>query len=298
MEHSSVDSKFNNDAGFTLIEVLIAITVLAFISFSTYQMVNSNTDTKERVIKEDRQVVQTLTAVGRLDSDISQMVNPLYSYSKQVPVASGNSADVYADTNTSANGSFDGKTNNGALIPQFKSEDKSTIIFFTQANRRKNADSKESRYAWIRYSLKAMEPDPDNPDDKTSGYYELVRQSISTDVYNATLDWDKVKPQTVMEKIKSLEYAFWDERGKKYTTSLQDLNENKNIIRSIKVNIVWVDDDDHQQKFEKTFRILTPYFNTKLDDTKSGLLGGGAAAPGIQDPNNPTLPTGQGDEQL
>lgn len=297
MEPFRVDSKLTNEAGFTLIEVLIAITVLAFISFSTYQMVNSNTDTKERVVKEDRQVVQTLTAVGRLDSDISQMVNPLYSYSKLIPTATGNSSDVYAETNTTLNGSFDGKTKNGALIPQFKSEDKSTIIFFTQANRRKNADSKESRFAWIRYSLKAMEPDPENPDDKSSGLFELIRQSISTDVYNATLDWDKAKPQTVMEKIKTLEFSFWDERARKYTTSLQDLNENKNIIRSIKVNITWLDDDDHQQKFEKTFRILTPYFNTKLDDTKSGALGGGTA-PGTQDPNNPTLPTGQGDEEF
>lgn len=292
MEHSKFLSPIQSNDGFTLMEVLIAITVLAFISFSTYKMVNTNTDTKEKVIKEDRQVVQTLTAVGRLDSDISQMANPLYSASKQAPAAA--SSDPYADTNSNANGAFDGKTATGALIPQFKSEDKSTIVFFTQSNRRKNEDSKESRFAWIRYSLQPMEPDPENPDDKTSGLYELVRQSISTDIYNPNLDWSKPKSQSVMEKIKGLEFSFWDERGKKYTTSLQDLNENKNVIRSIKVNIVWVDDESHEQKFEKTFRVLNPYFNTKQDDIKNGP--GGGANPSGSDPNNPSLPTGQGDE--
>ncbi len=289
------DSILKND-GFTLMEVLIAITVLAFISLSTFKMVNTNTDTKEQVVKEDREIVQTLTAVGRLDADISQMVNPLYASAKLAPSANATN-DPYADTNSNANGAFDGKTGNGELIPQFKSEDKSTIIFFTQSNRRKNADSKESRNAWIRYSLKAMEPDPDNPDDKTSGFYNLVRQSIATDIYNPTLDWDKPKSQVVMEKIKSLEFSFWDERGKKYTTSLQDLNENKNIIRALKVNIVWVDDQQKEQKFEKTFRILTPYFNTKLDAAKNP-TGGGIPGGAAQDPNNPVLSPGEGDEQL
>ncbi|MBC7714490.1 MAG: prepilin-type N-terminal cleavage/methylation domain-containing protein [Rhizobacter sp.] len=286
---------FKSNSGFTLIEVLISITILAFISFSTYKMIDTNTDTKDRVVKEDRRIVQTLTAIGRLDSDISQMANPLYAYSKLVPTAATTSSDVYADNNTNANGSFEGKTNNGALIPQFKSEDKSTIIFFTQANRRKMADSKESRFAWIKYSVKPMEPDPDNPDDKTSGLYELVRQSISQDIFNPAIDWSKPKNQVVMEKIKSVEFAFWDERAKKYTTSLQDLNENKNIIRSIQMKMVWIDDDEHEQKTEKTFRVLAPYFNTKQDDLKTGpgangAYGGGAVPPGTPDPTGVLAP--------
>ena len=73
------------NAGFTLVEVLIAITILSFISFSTYKMVDSNTDTKERVVKEDQVTIQGLTAIGRLDSDFSQIYNPLYFNSKLAP---------------------------------------------------------------------------------------------------------------------------------------------------------------------------------------------------------------------
>lgn len=265
---------------------MIAITILTFISFSTYKMVDSNTDTKDRVIKEDRQTVQTLTAIGRIDSDVSQIYNPLYSYSK-LPPSAPSSGDIYADT-SSTNGPFDGKASNGGLIPQFKSEDKSSLTFFTQANRRKMSDSKESRFTWVRYSIRNMEPDPDNPDDTTAGLSELVRQTIATNVYDTTLDWDKVKPQVVMEKIKSLEFSFWDEKSKKYTTSLQELNENKNLIRSIKTDIVWIDDDKHEQKITKTFRVLAPYFNPKQDGLKTGgAYGGDGIPPNIPDPQNP-----------
>ena len=294
MDRSKKHSPLTNNQGFTLFEVLIAITILTFISYSTYKMVDSNTDTKERVVKEDRQNVQSLTAIGRLDSDISQIYNPLYSNGKYVPTANTSDNDVYADTNN-ANGAFDGKTKTGALIPQFKSEDKASIIFLTQANRRKIADTKESRFAWVKYSLQNMEPDPDNPEDKTSGLSELVRQTIATDIYNSTQDWSQSKPQVIMERLKTLEFSFWDERTKKYTSSLQELNENKNLIRSIKVNITWVDDDQHEQKIEKTFRTLSPYFNTKQDDLKTGgAFGGGAVPPGIPNPND--VKSGEEDE--
>lgn len=289
MEHSKQHPSQISKAGFTLIEVMISITILSFISYATFKMVNTNTDTKDRVIQEDRQTVQSLTAIGRIDSDITQLYNPLYSNSKLVPTASSASSDIYADSTANANGSFDGKAKNGALIPQFKSEDKSTIIFLTLANRRKIADTKESRFAWVKYSIRSMEPDPENPDDKTAGLSELVRQTITTDIFNPTQDWSKPKFQVVMERIKSLEFSFWDERGKKYTTSLQELNENKNLIRALKVNIVWIDGDNNEQKIEKAFRVLYPYFNTKQDDLNSGAAGGayagGAVPPNVPNPN-------------
>ncbi len=229
-------------------------------------MVDTNTDTKERVLKEDQVTIQGLAALGRIDSDFSQIYNPLYSYSKLAPTAS-NIDSIYADQNTSSNGSYDGKTINGAMVPQFKSEDKSSIIFLTLANRRKIYNSKESRFAWVKYSLKPMEPDPENPDDKsTSGLYYLIRQSIASDIFNPNLDWSKPKNQIVMDRVKELDFTFWDERSKKFANSVQELNENKNLIRAIKLTLKWIDEDNNEQKVEKSFRTLYPLFNTKQDD--------------------------------
>ena len=293
MELSKLHRLLKHQEGFTLIEVLIAITILSFITFTTYQMIDSNTSAKDRVVREDRMTLQSLTAISRLDSDISQMVNPLFSFSKMV-IDTNNVEAVYSDNNTSINGSFEGKTQNGALIPQFKSEDKNSIIFFTQSNRRKIADSKESRYAWIKYSLRRSEEDIDKDDEAkiNSNSFELVRQSIASDIYNTNLDWAKPKSQVVLEGVKDLEFSFWDERSKKFTSSLQELNESKNLIRQIKINITWLNEDNNEQKIEKVFRVLAPYFNTKLDLVKTGTSSGIPGSTGI-DQNNTSQPSGQ-----
>ena len=252
-------------------------------------MIDSSSDTKDRVVKEDKLLLQTLTAVSRLDSDISQMYSPLYSYSKANPTTDPTA--VYQD-NVSSNGSFDGKAQNGMVIPQFQSPDKSSLIFFTSANRRKVADAKESRYNWVKYSLRRTQKDSeDASDDKNlndKGDQELIRQTISSNIYVSELNWSDAKAQVLLTQVKSVEFNFWDERAKKFVGSVQDLNENKNLIRSIKMALVWVDENNHEQKIEKIFRIVNPYFNTKLDDVKlGGAYGGGSPPPGVSDPSNP-----------
>ena len=283
----------NNHAGFTLIEVLIAIVLLAFVSLYTFKMVSTSTDTKEAVVKEDQTIVQTLTAVARLDSDFSQIYTPLTSSSKISPVT-----DNYANYSDSLNSNslFDGKTKNGKLIPQFQSPEKSTVIFFTSANRRKVQDIKESRFVWVKYSLRKMEKeDGEEESTKRDGEYELIRQTITTNLFVNELDWSNPKAQVLMEHIKNLEFSFWDMRTKKFSTSILDLNESKNYPRALKMNLTWVDENNHEQFIVKTFRPLNPYFNTKIDDiantqsngVNGGAYGGSEVPPNIPDPTTP-----------
>lgn len=296
--HFRMKESLRNSSGFTLIEVLIAIVLLAFISLYTYKMIDTNLDTKEQVLKEDQLLLQTLTAVSRLDSDLNQIYSPLYSYSKEK--AADNTSSLYQDNNSSGKELFDGKSKNGMLIPQFQSTDKSTLIFFTTSNRRKIADTKESRYAWVKYSMRRTDTSHDQKDERnlnTIGQNELIRQTIATNIYGSDLNWSDVKAQVLLTQVKSVEYSFWDERVKKFVTSLQDLNENKNTIRSLKLSLVWVDENNHEQKIEKIFRILYPYFNAKADDLKNGAYGGGAIPPGLPNPDNPTIPVGGADEE-
>lgn len=235
-------------------------------------MVDNNTDTKDRVLKEDQLLMQTLTAMNRLDNDFSQLYSPLFSFSKASPVnPQGNyenqEQDNYAQQESLP--TFDGKTKNGLLIPQFISDDKSTIQFLTTANRRKVADSKESRYAWIRYSLQTTIDE----EDRKLGGYDLIRQILPVDIYSSDIlsilkdtNAAKSRAQVILTHVKSLEFSFWDEKTKKYVTSLQELNENKNLVRLIKVNLVWIDANTNEQKIEKNFRVLYPNFQVKQDD--------------------------------
>jgi prepilin-type N-terminal cleavage/methylation domain-containing protein len=283
----------HSKAGFTLIEILIAIMLLAFISLYTFKMVDNSTDTKDRVLKEDQTLLQTLTAISRLDSDITQMYSPLFAYSKANPATDPNA--VYQD-NASSKGTFDGKAKNGMIIPQFLSEDKSTLVFLTAANRRKVADAKESRYTWVRYSLRRSEKSAAADADKVvKADEEIVRQTISSNIYNSDLNWSDVKAQVLLTEVKSVEFSFWDERTKKYVSSLQDLNENKNTIRSLKMDLVWIDENNNEQKISKIYRILHPFFNTKLDDIATGgAYGDSTSPPNVPDPNNPQGTGGSG----
>ena len=291
LDHSKIKNLLKSKSGFTLIEVLIAIVLLAFISLYTYKMIDTNLDTKEQVLKEDQLLIQTLTAIGRIDSDISQIYSPLYSYEK------GNPTTDPSQDNLPTGGRFEGKAKNGTIIPQFSSEDKSTLTFFTTSNRRKMADTKDSRYNWVKYSMRRTDTTLIDKDDRnlnTIGENELIRQTSSANIYFSDFNWNDVKAQVLLTQVKSVEFSFWDERAKKFVSSIQELNENKNSIRSIKLNLVWVDEQNHEQKIEKTFRILYPSFNTKLDSLKDGgTFGGGPTPPGMPDPTG-AIPGSEG----
>jgi prepilin-type N-terminal cleavage/methylation domain-containing protein len=267
--------------GFTLIEVLIAIVILAFISLYATRMIDESSTTKVKVTTEDRNFMQTLTAMNRIESDINEIYSPLFSSAKLNPQASN---DPYQDTNQTFNGSFEGKTKNGMPIPQITSDDKSSITFLSLVNRRKIADSKESNFVWIKYSLKPTEDE----DERKFGGNDLIRQTISVNPFQSNLNWSDVRQQVILSNIKNFEFQYYDERNKRFTTSLSDLNENKNILRSIKAVFTWVNHDNNELKFEKVFRVLTPYFNTKIDELKTndGAWGGSNPPPGMPTPPN------------
>jgi hypothetical protein len=127
---------------------------------------------------------------------------------------------------------------------------------------------------------------------KKSKGQDLVRQSISTNVWS-DLNWNDVKAQLLLTNVKSLEFSFWDERLKSLLLSLQDLNENKNTIRTMKMELVWIDENNHDQKIEKTYRIMYPYYNPKVDDLKGGAYGENPPPAGtFPDPEDPNSQSG------
>ncbi len=271
--------------GFTLIEVLIAIVLISFITLFGYQMVDNNITTKETVTKEDSEVVQVVTAMAKIDRDFSELYSPLFFSSKMTPT--NQNIDTYSEP--TQNSSFDSTTKNFQLIPQINSDDKSNITFFSASNRRKMMDSKESRYNWIKYSLRQTPPEDEEEvkegEQKRSGM-QLIRQSISTNIFKKEINFSDVNAQVLLENVKSLEIFFWDEKQKRFTSSITDLNEFRNTLRSIKMEIIWYDANNIEQKTEKIFRVLFPFYNTKIDELKSNVpTYDGAPPPNLPDPN-------------
>lgn len=265
-------SLLTNQSGFTLVEVLISIVLMAFVALTTYQITDSSINTKENVTKEDREIMQVLTMLNRMDADFQESYSPLFFDAQASRSASvddsANGGNYSNDINYfEGNKNFYAKTKAGHLIPFYLAEEKGTLQFLSTAHRRRVEGKKESRFAWIKYSLRssAQNQDSDSEEEKR-GENELVRQSFAGDIYNKEIDWEKVPAQVVIQNIKELEFQFWDERTKKFTANINDLNENRYNIRAVKVVFTWIDPDKNEQKFEKNFRTLWPYFNPKQDE--------------------------------
>lgn len=219
--------KFNstsvsNETGFTLLEILIAITLLAIITLSVVSITENSTQTMERTKQINADNLQIETAMSRFEWDFSQVYSPLYfSTVMNLNTAVNNFSDGSSPTdgNESENNIFDGpqagNTNaattnpelemykqelatrfernehfmalskEGLPIPRFISTEKDHFEFFTSSNRRKFENQKQSHFAWVRYALTAQEQteaEEANP-NIPKGLKSLIRYYSAEDPY-------------------------------------------------------------------------------------------------------------------
>ena len=71
MKKSSTD-------GFTLIEVLVAIAILSFISLGVFQILDDTINTQDSVTKEDKEFIYIQSGLRRLESDFEKIFSPLF----------------------------------------------------------------------------------------------------------------------------------------------------------------------------------------------------------------------------
>jgi prepilin-type N-terminal cleavage/methylation domain-containing protein len=263
-----------NQFGFTLIEVLIAITVLSLLMAMMYGIVQDSTETKDKITSEDRDALQLVTALERLELDISQLYSPLFfnaKYSRfnnnsdeeDAPV-DDEPTDKSVDPLSSYQASerFPSITTAGDIVPAILNESKTELIFMSTSNRRIVEDAKQSRFSWIRYAIRSMTAES----TKEGAEYELVRSVESENIYQKEFNWDNVKEYVLLRDIKSFQFLFWNKETKKFVDSLSQLSKDKETPRVIKVEFVWIDKDGSEVQVERTFRPLYPFFDTEKDE--------------------------------
>jgi len=74
------------NAGFTLLELLVAITILATVSLIAWRGLDTLISTRARLEPEGEQVRALLTAFGQLDRDLAQTINPTFFAFSTSPV--------------------------------------------------------------------------------------------------------------------------------------------------------------------------------------------------------------------
>ena len=234
--------------GFSLLEVMMSLVVLSFLMLGTYAMVNNSQDAKQSVTVEDNAVLQVQLALNRLESDFSQIYSPIYFSSRN---KNNSSAEVY-----SPNEQFPGVTGEGHPIPLLEHSDKETLMFMTSSNRRKMEDVKQSRWAWVQYTL-----------EEVDSVFTWVRRSTAEDPFAPNLDWGELRPQILVKNVKDIIFKFWDVEKKDWIEGWDDDTGKK--LYAVRVELNWIDANEIEQTNIRVFRVLWPYPNFFFNLIKS-----------------------------
>lgn len=253
--------KNNSQAGFTLIEILIAITLLSFVMMGVVAITGGSIETKDRVLSEDEQYLQVETAMSRLEWDISQTYSPLYfSHEMKPQNLSESQGDAYNQliANYQNNNRFSFPSYDSLPVPVFKFEDKNTLTFFTTSNRRKLKNIKQSHFAWVQYTV---ESDDNAQNDSTSAKGMLVRKFMPHDVFHKEdIVWEDVKSQILLRNVDSLKFEFWNPKTRKWVDNLDLIEQGNHLFRGVKILLNWIDPDGIEVEIIRVFRPLFPNF--------------------------------------
>jgi prepilin-type N-terminal cleavage/methylation domain-containing protein len=260
----------NNDRGFTLIEVMIAIVILSFIVIAIIQITGGAQEQVDRTLNEDKELLQIETAFARFEWDFSQVYSPLY-HSHNLRQQEDDSEESKQTYNTlmepyQSGQNFKDLSYDGFPIPTFTFSDKNEITFFTTSNRRKLKNVKQSHFAWVRYKFETdREADEDEVD--ISGIKKIrvkgmwVRKVKSQDAFNnEQIAWDDIKSQVLLRNVDSIKFEFWDTEKRKWVENIRLITNGDKIFRGIRITLKWIGPAEDEQLYVRTFRPLFPSF--------------------------------------
>lgn len=190
-----------SNKGFTLIEVLIALFILALIGFTTSKAVVDAAQLKEILKGETEFSSEVRTSIGFIERDLSQIFNPRWylpaeakpidPYNQAPPpaAAGGTTAGPKPLTNDELNRYLKGMAfqtfeywgplydSTGIRASRFKGNDK-TMSFVTASHSRIYQQKKESIYAKVKYEVVKQPPNPNLTkveNDKLAGLFQLIK---------------------------------------------------------------------------------------------------------------------------
>jgi prepilin-type N-terminal cleavage/methylation domain-containing protein len=284
----------SNQSGFTLLEILIAITLLAFITLGVVDITDNAAATKERTTAINENNLQIETAMSRFEWDFSQIYSPLYfstvmNLNQGANIGNNASAGPQGGNQQGTQGSvispmlqqyyenlvqrfernehFSAVSKEGHPIPRFYAPEKNVLEFFTSSNRRKLENQKQSHFAWVRYAL-AEQQELSIDSDKTESpnipksLKSFVRYFSSDDPYSDKRidiqDAERIKGAVLLRNVESLEFQYWDYQRRKWETSLRTIPQGENIIRGVRILITWYDSFGNKRSTTRTFRTHWP----------------------------------------
>ncbi len=288
-----------SQSGFTLIEIIVATTILSFMIIGVISISTGNIDTKDAIVAEDRKKVQVQSALARLERDFTQIFSPLYFSAKfKIPQTTGTSEEEkeeLQESNTNLNNLYKDNdrfafaNSTGLPVPKILQKDKKDIEFLSSNHQNFGSNAPQSVYAWIRYRVEENDKLTDEEKEQGLGTLHLVRSYDALDPYssNGAL-LDEVKEFEVLKYITEFEFQFWDKKKKKFVSTLKEISGEENQLRidGIRISFSWKGLPNMEpQKFVRTFVPQWPPFDPKTDEDKKSKAKSGTESP-VADDNN------------
>ena len=254
--------------GLTLIDIIIAVTILSLIMISVVRVTNDSLDHKEIIIKEDRELLQIETAFDRLNWDFSQIYTPLYHTRAFLIDPNDREWSSRKLQNFKRNPLYGGGSSPrfikpdffGRPIPLILQDGKEAIEFYTKGHRRRFENIKESEFAWVRYEFRSYRGE----DESKKDLLELVRYYSPINIYDSDLDLKELQATVLTNRVSEYTFFFWNEKGEKWEESLNHINHRRYPLRGLKLKIKWKRESDQVEEFSsKTYRSVWPHFSPK-----------------------------------
>ena len=274
---------------------------MAFVAISAYTLISDGSAVKDRITADDREFLRVHTALGRIERDLLQIYSPLYYSFREEAQTEGRGQNTAPRPRRPrirphTTRSFPSATHDGRRIPIVSNMEKGHLTFFTASNRRKVQDNKESRYQWVSYSLE------NNPDTEKRADSLVMRYSKPLDPYpEDVLQNEGFTAQRVLANVSSLQFLFWDTGRKDFVERSSDVAQDVHLVRAVKVLLTWVAPSGEERIFERVFRPLFPFFDTKKDQEEIKKVHeerrkkrGQRSRPPPQNPNAPPPPQAGG----
>lgn len=211
-----------NEKGFTLIEVLVAVTLLAIIAFLVWQAMGSSIASKERFEKRDRAFRSASLALDRISRDLQMAV--LFSNVEFLGVSEA------------------GEQRTKSVFVGENNGDQDKIAFNSVSHVRYLKDTKESDLAEVGYFL---EPEEEKEEGGVSGLFALKKREQSPP--DAEPDQGGTV-MTLLEGVKELNFRYYDRRktefGEEWDTTKVDFVGK--LPRAVEITMVIQDPIDEE----------------------------------------------------
>lgn len=233
----------NSRSAFSLIEILISITLLSFLTIGIMSLITTAGNKYMMLTKLYKAKSKPLDVFALFDWDFSQIYSPLYiefwldtgkTYSSGKDEKKSSSLienkvqmTLLQDSKNLRSNlkNFIRRTISGYIVPNIFGVENSKIIFFTESHRPRGLKDKQSFFQWVYYECKEN---------------KIIRKTIVDNVYTQnSLDFENTKEQILLEGIEKCEISFWHIREKKFLKAENLVPPNAFVLRAIKLSLMY-----------------------------------------------------------